>query len=124
MSRILLSIKPKYVNKILDGTKKYEFRKIIATKHIDNIVIYCTYPQMGIVGEVEVKNLICLPVDELWKRTADFAGISKLEFIDYYSGKKNGVAYELGKVINYSRPIKLENYGVKYAPQSFIYLDE
>ena len=32
MSTILLSIKPEYAKKIIDGTKKYEFRKRLA-KH-------------------------------------------------------------------------------------------
>ena len=35
MSTILLSIKPKYSKLIFDGSKKFEFRKIIAKKEVD-----------------------------------------------------------------------------------------
>jgi len=36
MTSILLSIKPKYVQKIIEGSKKYEFRKQIFKKNIEN----------------------------------------------------------------------------------------
>ena len=44
MSTILLSIKPEYVNKIIAGTKKYEFRKHLAQGDIQKIIIYSTAP--------------------------------------------------------------------------------
>ena len=44
MSRMLLSIKPEYVNKIISGKKKYEFRKFHCREGIDTIVIYATAP--------------------------------------------------------------------------------
>ena len=40
MSKILLSIKPEYAHKILEGTKKYEFRKHLPKKKIEKIIIY------------------------------------------------------------------------------------
>lgn len=38
MRTILLSIKPKYSKLIFDGSKKFEFRKIIAKKEVDKIM--------------------------------------------------------------------------------------
>ena len=42
MCSILLSINPKHVNNIMNGTKCYEFRKIVCRRHVDKILIYCT----------------------------------------------------------------------------------
>lgn len=44
--RILLSIKPEYVYKILDGTKKFEYRRtVFKNKNVDSMVIYATLPE-------------------------------------------------------------------------------
>ena len=39
MKTIILSIKPQYVEKILDGTKKYEYRTRIPKSNINKIII-------------------------------------------------------------------------------------
>ena len=54
MSVILLSIKPEYCKKIFDGTKKYEFRKHLAQNNVSKIIVYSTFPEMKVLGEVEV----------------------------------------------------------------------
>ena len=54
MSTILLSIKPEFSEKIFNETKKYEFRKRVARKKVEKIVVYATSPVKKIVGEVEV----------------------------------------------------------------------
>ena len=48
--RILLSIKPKYANLIIEGVKKYEFRRQIFRKEIEKAYIYCTQPVKKIIG--------------------------------------------------------------------------
>ena len=58
MATILLSIKPEYVAKIFDHTKRYEFRKRIPQKPIDIIVVYSSEPEQHIVGEFEVLESI------------------------------------------------------------------
>ena len=52
MSKILLSIKPEYANKIMSGEKKFEYRKAAPQKNVDTILIYSTKPQGIILGEV------------------------------------------------------------------------
>ena len=44
MCTILLPIKPEYVNKIIEKTKLYEYRKNKCKKKVDKIVIYSTSP--------------------------------------------------------------------------------
>ena len=47
MSTILISIKPEYVSNILNGNKKYEFRKIACKRSIDKmipkVIHYCWF---------------------------------------------------------------------------------
>ena len=71
MSEILLAIKPEYVAQIFNGAKRFEFRTRIPTKPVSKIFIYCTYPVMAVVGEVEVKSIISLDPETLWKTTHD-----------------------------------------------------
>ena len=40
--KILLSIHPEYVKKIISGEKKWEFRKVLPKGRFDTIVIYST----------------------------------------------------------------------------------
>jgi predicted transcriptional regulator len=42
--KALLSIKPEFVDKIISGEKKYEYRKRIFKQKIEAVVIYCTMP--------------------------------------------------------------------------------
>ena len=41
---VLLSIKPKYVDLILNGEKKYEFRRKIFRNETNKVYVYCTSP--------------------------------------------------------------------------------
>lgn len=122
MCKILLSIKPEHVENILSGTKLYEFRKIKCKEKIDKIVIYATYPVMKIVGEADVIDVIVSTPDEVWDKTAEFSGISKGFFDSYFSNKDKAIAFHLSNVKKYKKPRTLSEYGIKAAPQSFIYI--
>jgi len=119
---MLLSINPEHVENILNGSKKYEYRKVRCKSEISKIVIYSTFPIMRIVGEVEVLDIIVDNPETVWKITSNASGISKHFFDDYFRNKSNAVAYKLGKVIIYNNPIQLEDLGISNAPQSFMYI--
>ena len=58
VASILLSIKPEYVEKILKGEKRYEFRRKLCQKEVDKIYIYETSPVKKVVGEaVDIEKL-------------------------------------------------------------------
>jgi type I restriction enzyme S subunit len=52
LMKVLLSIKPQYVDEIVKGNKKYEFRKKIFKKkdEVQEIYIYSTSPVKKIIG--------------------------------------------------------------------------
>ena len=122
MCKLLMSINPEHVENILAGTKKFEFRKSKCKEQIESIVIYSTAPVMKVVAEVEVKDIIEDTPQTVWKRTSDAAGIDKSFFDTYYSGRDTAVAYVLGCVTQFDSPRNLTDYGVKAAPQSYVYI--
>ena len=122
MSKMLLSIKPEYVDKIVSGKKKYEFRKFHCREGIDTIVIYATAPIKRVVGEVALLDIIEGNVEHVWHKTKDFGGILEKDYKAYYEGRTVAIAYKLGKVTLYDKPVGLKDLGLNYVPQSFAYI--
>lgn len=89
---------------------------------VNKIVIYATAPVMRIVGEAEVVEIIEDDLDAVWNLTAELAGISRFFYDQYYHGREKAIAYHLGDVKKYSKPLQLSELGINYAPQSFVYL--
>lgn len=124
METILLSINPEFVEKIFDGTKKYEFRKRLADKSVNRILVYATVPTKQVVGEVRVLDTLAASPSALWETTKKNAGISREKFREYFKGCKVAYAYCLGEIIKYEQPKSLDDFGISNPPQSFIYLSD
>ena len=124
MKALLLAIKPEYVEKILQGTKKVEYRKRLAQEDISVIYIYSTAPSMKIVASVQVKGRLSASPTALWERTKLISGISRTKYREYFYGCKTAYAYELGEVKIFTHAKKLSDYGMKTAPQSFAYIED
>ena len=122
MKKILLSINPEFVEQILNRTKKFEYRTRVAKQDIKAILVYCTYPTKKVVARVLIKNILCDTPENLWNLTYQYSGITKEYFYKYFKNRKLAYAYELGEVIEYKRPKSLEEFGIHYAPQSYVYV--
>ena len=124
MCRILMPINPEYVDEILAGRKKYEYRKIKAKRNnIDKIIIYSTSPIMKVVAEVDIKEILEEEPEKLWEMTKNESGITKEFYNKYYKNKNTAIAYKLGTIKVYDEPKNLNDIGINYVPQSFVYLD-
>lgn len=123
MSTMLLSIKPKYANVILQGEKEYEFRKKRCRDGVTKIVFYSSSPQKQVVGEAEIEEIIEGKPTKIWEVAKHAAGITRKAFYDYYRGRHTAVAYKLKNVMVYEEPKELSDYGISHAPQSYVYLD-
>lgn len=106
----------------MSGVKQYEFRKVKCREKVDRIIIYSTYPVMKVVGEAEVVDVLVNKPEDLWQKTASHSGITKEFFDSYFYGYETAVAYKLGKIKKYNKPVDLSDFGVKAAPQSFVYI--
>ena len=123
MKALLLPIKPEYVERILCGTKKYEYRKRLAKEKTDVIYIYSTAPEMKVVASVEVLGSISASPTALWEQTKKVAGISRAKYREYFRGCKTAHAYKLGAVRVFSKVKTLSEFGINAAPQSFAYVE-
>ncbi|ARI79418.1 ASCH domain-containing protein [Microcystis sp. LEGE 00066] len=107
---ILMSIKPKYVEKILKGEKTAEFRRSMysSIKKGDQVFIYSSSPQKALVGKFIIDEIINDTVENLWKLKGKEGCISYEEFMNYYDGISSGHCLVLKEIITFPAPIKLE----------------
>ena len=122
MSKILISINPEHVEKIIAGIKKYEYRTKVAKKDIDAIIIYCTSPMKKVLAEVKIKSILADTPENLWQMTKDYSGITKEFFDSYFKNRDIAYAYELGEILKYNQPKELIDFGCIAAPQSYMYV--
>jgi predicted transcriptional regulator len=117
-----LSIRPDFVEAIIRGEKKFEFRRSIFARPVDVVIVYATVPVQRVVAEFDVCSIISEKLPTLWKRTHKSAGIGREFFLKYFEGKDYGHAIEIGKVRLYKMPFcPIEKFGIR-PPQSFVYL--
>lgn len=117
--KVLLSIKPKYVEKIFLGQKRFEYRKAIFKRcDVDTIVIYETKPIGKIVGEVKIRKVYQDTPRNIWNKTKNFSGIDIEDFFKYFRNKDIAYAIELENIIKYSNPIDI----TCAPPQSYKYI--
>ena len=107
MSAMLLSIKPEYAQRIIDGTKGFEFRTRQCREDITKIIFYSTAPESKVVGEAEIEEIISGAPSTVWELTKHAAGIPRKFFREYYKGRRLAVAYKLKNVIAYDEPRSL-----------------
>lgn len=123
--KVLLSIKPEFVEKIFDGSKKYEYRKVLPKRtDISVIVIYASTPVQRVVGEFRIKDIFSESVDILWERTKEYSGISKEYYMSYFQHKNVANAIEIGELKKYKKTKLLSDYKIVQAPQSFCYISD
>ena len=122
--KILLSIKPEFAESILNGYKKFEFRKtIFRNKEVRAVIIYATMPVGKVIGEFEIEKILSSQPDELWNMTKKYAGITRDFFDEYFSERDKGFAIEVKNPLRYDTPIPLnELIPGAVPPQSFRYI--
>ncbi len=121
---VLISVHPKYVKKILDGSKKVEFRRVWAAQKVTHLVIYSTSPEMKIKATVEIEKVVTGSKTELWEIAKIYGGgLTRSELRDYFNGVSEGYAILLSEVKQFEIPLPLPEVipGVR-APQSYTYL--
>lgn len=123
---VLLSIKPKYVKSILEGEKRYEFRKaIFKNRSVDRVFIYSSAPVQRIVALFEISTILEDHPDDLWDKVHDYAGIDDTEFFSYFAGRSRGYAIGINNLQEFDEPINpKERIPGFVPPQSYCYLDD
>ena len=123
--KAIISIRPKYAEQILNGTKQFEYRKTSIKCPVSSVLLYATYPIHKVIGEFTFSHIISATPEELWQQTQHAAGLTKDDFDHYFSRRKVAHALAITSVTRYPQPLDLEkHYGIYYAPQSFMYYQE
>ena len=126
---VLLSIKPKYVEEIRKGTKKYEFRKSLCSKKnrdkLEKIFIYSSAPVQRIVARFFVEEILEDHPKNLWDKCKDVSGIEQIEFFKYFKDKNSGLAIKITEIKFFREPIIPEEIIPNFnPPQSFRYVED
>ena len=121
--KVLLSIKPEYAYKIFDGTKKFEFRKVIfKNPKIRTVVVYASSPVQQVIGEFEIEDILSYNPQEIWRKTKRYSGITEDFFYQYFADREIAHAIKIKSTKRYKRPLSIrEDFNV-VPPQSYVYL--
>ena len=122
---VLLSIKPQFAERIFDGSKKFEYRKIIFNRpEIHKVIVYASNPIKRIVGEFGISGIIKDTPESLWDRTYGYAGVNRDFFFQYFTGRDYAYAICVGCAVKYKVPLNPRDILFDFvAPQSFMYVD-
>jgi predicted transcriptional regulator len=123
-TKVLLSIKPHFAERIFEGSKRYEFRRVLfRAESVTTIVVYASSPIKRVVGQFTVGGILKLRKQALWERTKNHAGIEKRYFDLYFAGRCTAYAIKVSCPERYPAPIELEHaFNFSRPPQSFRYL--
>jgi predicted transcriptional regulator len=124
---VLLSIKPQHAEAILDGEKRYEYRRTApAMEPPYRVVLYATGDVGAAVGGVETQRVVEGPVAEVIDETVQQTPHDPTEVREYFAGKDTGTAIRVDTWIRYDEPVALDDRRSADAefrpPQNFQYL--
>jgi predicted transcriptional regulator len=126
---LLLSIRPNYVDDILNGKKTVELRRRFSEAATAGsiLLIYSTSPTQAVVGYATIEAVKKLPLGKLWKLHGKDACVSREEFDQYFSGVSEGFAILLKDVTILKKRVSASHLREKLGfvpPQSFMYLTQ
>lgn len=126
---VILSIRPQYSAKIMDGSKTVELRRRFPVYISNNALayIYSTSPICALIGSVQIMQAVKLPISVMWKQYSNHACITRSAFDEYFSGLDQGVALEVGSVRPLPRFMDLSELRTRFGfrpPQSFQYVKQ
>ncbi|MBU2328193.1 MAG: ASCH domain-containing protein [Alphaproteobacteria bacterium] len=125
----VLSIKPEYATRIVDGLKKVELRRRFPYGTVTNakLFIYATVPLQSVLGYATIEEVRRLPVEEIWRQYHEVSYIDKPAFDEYYGDLAEGYVLVLRDPVKLEAPIPLDVLKSKLKftpPQSFTYADD
>jgi predicted transcriptional regulator/DNA-binding XRE family transcriptional regulator len=123
---VVLSIRPQYSEKIIQGKKTIELRRRfpVSAPRGTLAYIYSTSPVRAIVGRAEIVDVVKMPISDIWKNFSDMAFIKKKDFDDYFSDVTEGFALKFANAKALPRPLDLMELRQRFGfepPQSFLY---
>ena len=123
-STLFLSVKPVFANKILDGSKTIELRRI--RPHVvpgQSVLIYSSSPEMSLLGRAFIEEILCNTPTKLWGQVKNHAGVTHDEYDAYFHGASMAIGLRLGQPQRLRMPITLREIRARWPwlqpPQSY-----
>ncbi len=125
MKVVLMSIKPKFSERIFEGTKRYELRRTpVKLETGDVVIVYASSPTKAVVGGFSVNGVKRDEVASLWSLLGEEFGVSQEEYEGYFLGAETGHAIEVGKRAEIE-PVPLDELRQRFRgfrpPQSYMH---
>lgn len=121
---ILLSIRPEHAERIFQGSKSYELRKVIPSFPFNRVFLYETGGR-GVVGCFEVGRVLNEPIKRLWSVVGN-AATTRDRFFEYFKTVGRGYAIEVKNPTRFREPIGVGHLngqvGMLSPPQNFMAL--
>jgi predicted transcriptional regulator len=124
---LLLSVRPVFVGRILEGSKTAELRRVRPmVRPGQDVLIYSSSPTRALLASAVVERVdVDLP-KSLWQRVHGAAGVSIEEYSTYFAGAERAAAIWLTHVEPFDRPIKLQELRNRWPwfrpPQSYCFV--
>lgn len=121
---VLLSVKPRFAEQIVSGTKTVEFRRAWAAEDVGLAVVYSSSPIQRLVGIVEVEGTVVASPRSVWSKCrARGPGLEKKELMEYLDGKDHAYGVLLGERTIPAKPVSPKSLFRGFRPpQSYRYL--
>ena len=119
--KAILSIKPQFVEEIVAGRKKFEYRKSVFKQPVEKVYVYASAPISKVIGEFQPVDILSGEPTDIWKKTKRFSGITEKFYKEYFRGKVTAYAIVIQNFVKYDKAIDLPK-GI-HAPQSYCYVD-
>jgi predicted transcriptional regulator/transcriptional regulator with XRE-family HTH domain len=123
---VVLSIRPQYSAKIMEGKKTVELRRRFPVSAPRGTIayIYSTSPERAMIGRAEIADVIKLPVEQIWRQFGKSAFIKRPDFDAYFAGVEEGFALQFENARPFPRALALSELRDRFdfePPQSFLY---
>jgi predicted transcriptional regulator len=107
-NRVVISVRPKYVERIVAGTKLVEVRRRFSRRWLGcRAVLYGSHPLSSLVGEATISAISCGSPERVWSEHGPRIGAEWNEFEAYVGSCAEVTAIELADVTPYIAPVGL-----------------
>ncbi len=125
---LLISIRPTFVERIFNGTKTVELRRVFPRVEAgDLVIVYASGNEKSLVGAFQIAAVIKSTPAKNWMRFGSGTGLKKKNFETYYGDVEIGYAIEISHTWRLLTPVKLTDLrrqpGGFHPPQGYRYLN-
>lgn len=125
---VLLSVRPRFVDAILAGTKSIELRRTrIHALPGTLVMLYSSSPSRSVQGTAVIERIESGSPEVIWDHSRGRVGVSRQEFTEYFDGASAAFALHLRDIAPLQHPFPLQLMRSRTGlepPQSFRYITD